>query len=139
MQILFSELDVMASAAADGSELPQIAVCPSCKEEIDREDESSFPDTCYFCEETLPEGLGVNTCPSCGRHRLRGKTGKLAARCPCSYRFKTQTAFQTGTPKQKFLWIKLCTHFNACKDLYNINFTITDYTQSSPYACQAAV
>ena len=82
----------MASAEANGSELPQTVVCPHCKEELDLEDDGSFPAVCLGCGKDLPE-----KCPNCGKDRKTLRSGKLAAFCSCKYNFEAGTAPQTGT------------------------------------------
>ena len=73
--------------------LPQKAVCPYCKEELDREGEEKFPMICYNCGSDLPEELGVFTCPNCGRARKELSIGKPALVCVCEYNYITRTGF----------------------------------------------
>ena len=84
-------VEAMASAEADGSKPPQKAVCPSCEEELDRGDEESFPDSCVACGNDLPDGLGVSTCPKCGKTRQTLSSGKPAPFCVCKYNYLTRT------------------------------------------------
>ena len=87
----------MASAEADGSELPQKAACPYCTVKVDRDDDGSFPPICLNCGEELPENLGISTCPNCGKDRKTLANGALAKFCRCRYNFATRTVSQKGT------------------------------------------